>query len=475
MNESVVVIPPKKDSVPHAVPAERAVLGALLINNESFHHVEDGLHEEWFYDGRHRIIFSTMMTLYREGYVDPVTLSQRLQSHGRLAEAGGNDYLAEIADTGAAPVNVPAYVDLIRDTAFIRSLIVALQGGMSEVFAPGDKTPQKLLDDSEARLSEVGRSFMRGFGGFNSVDKLVNDYFEKISDVAQTGDYDSLRGVASGFPRLDDLTAGMHPGELTVLAGRPGAGKTAFALNVVRHIASNPNTGVICFSLEMSASQLAVRMLSHIGINPHSFRAGRKFSSDDLRRLAHAVAEMDNLNIWIDDSSMLDILDARTRARRVKREMEARGDRLGLVMVDYLQLMEAHGGDKNQNRAQEVSLISHGLKALAKELKVPVLALAQLNRSIETRRERRPQLSDLRESGAIEQDADLILFLHYDNEGAGEPEPQDATEVQLIIGKHRNGPTGSVKLRFERNFSKFTELADDADAAKYMPPGSYGG
>ncbi len=454
--------------IPHAVDAERAVLGALLLNNDLFEEMEEALKVNWLYDSRHRVIYQAMLELKSQGHVDPPLLARKLKETGEASKCGGNEYIAEIADIGAAPANVPTYVTLIREMAFRRQILSALNDSLSKVYHPGKDTPEVLLDNVESSISTVGDAFMRGYGGFCEASDLAGDYFKLMAEIAASGDYSALKGISTGYPTFDRLTAGLHKGELTILAGRPGAGKTAFALNLVRNVARhNAKTGIVCFSLEMSSNQLVQRMMAHTGVNVHRFRTGAKIDANELQLLAAAASELGEMNIFIDDSSMLSILDARVRARRVKREMKLQGVDLGLIMVDYLQLMNANIGERNETRAHEVAVISRGLKALSKELNVPVLACAQLNRGVESRTEKTPQLSDLRESGAIEQDADVILFLHYDKEKDKTHPEEDNSNVNLIIGKHRNGPTGSVLLRFDKQYSKFTEVVSGAEAAYY--------
>ena len=452
---------------PHTVDAERAVLGALMINNELFTDITTILKTDYLYDNRHQVIYDSMATLYSEKYVDPLILTDRLRSNGKLREAGSEEYIAELADIGAAPTNVRAYAELIRDKAFLRQLISAHHDSSNESFHPGDKTPSQLLDTAEARLSHISDMFRTGENRIGKVRDISRAYSKKIFDNHK--DMTVLRGIhpGSGFERLYKQTQGLHNGDLIILAGRPGAGKTAFGLNLVRNISKQENIGVLCFSLEMSAEQLVMRMLSHHGLDMHKMRSSDTISSHTMAQLAAASSKLEEQQIYIDDSGTLNILEARTRARRVKREMEKEGYQLGLIMVDYLQLMDApSGNNRYDSRALEVSFISRGLKALAKELNTPIVALSQLNRGSEKRADTRPVMSDLRESGAIEQDADLILFLHSKNEG--DPEMQDSvTDVQLIIGKQRNGPTGTIKLKFDKPLSTFREAEPDAGTDNY--------
>ena len=439
---------------PHAVDAECAVLGALLMNNDLFSELSTVLKEEHFYDKRHRLIYHYLYELCDKSHADPLLLVRRLRDSSKLADAGGEAYIADIADIGAAPVNTRAYADLIVDKAFIRSMISAHSDSLSQAFHPDGKTPAKLLDAAEGRLSQVSDLFRRHEGGMSPISEIARVYEQKIFDNRK--DMSALRGIHPGFEKLFRKTHGLHGGDLIILAGRPGAGKTAFGLNLLRNVAKQENTAVLCFSLEMSAEQLVVRMLAHHGLDMHKMRSADSISSSTLSQLAAATSDLEKLYIHIDDSATLNILEARTRARRVKREMEKQGIRLGLIMVDYLQLMDAPaGGNRYDTRALEVSVISRGLKALAKELNTPIIALSQLNRGAEKRADTRPVMSDLRESGAIEQDADLILFLHSKNDSA--PNQNSRINVKLIIGKQRSGPIGDIDFEFDKPLSSFKE------------------
>ena len=448
---------------PHAVDAERNVLGALLINNDLYMQCEGMLSPEFFYDQKHVLLYRVMSEMYGKGYVDPVLLAQRLADSGQLADVGGKDYIADIAAIPVAAINFAAYVGLIRDKALLRMMIRALSDSANEAFSPASKTPQKLLDEAEARLSAVGETFQREYGGGEQVADIARVYFDKISEIVASKNYDALRGVPSGYSKLDSMTNGLHGGDLVIVAGRPGSGKTAFALNIMRHVSAT-NNGVACFSLEMSAEQLTIRMLAHAGIELQKMRSGRNLGAMELSKMAHSVAELEKREICIESSGTMNILEVRTHSRRIHREMERKGGRLGLIVVDYLQLMVSAPGEKSENRSLEIAHISRGLKALAKELNVPVIALSQLNRNLENRLQKRPMLADLRDSGAIEQDADLILFLNYDDNNT---EDSNRVRVELIVGKHRNGAVGTIPLHFDKPFSKFTDIADDGVVAVY--------
>lgn len=453
---------PLPQDPPHAIDAERAVLGALLMNNELFKDIEFSLKEDFFYNKRHQLIWRYGTELHEKGHADPFLLTQRLREHGKLADAGGEEYIAEIADVGAAPINLRAYAELIAGKAMQRELIGAHVDGVNESYRPEDKTPHELLDKAEARLSEISEKYRQNESRFSAANEVAQKYMEKV--LEHKDDMSKMRGTHPGFPTLYEKTLGLQGGDLIILAGRPGAGKTAFGLNLLRNVAAQKGLGALCFSLEMSAEQLVMRLLGHHGLNTHKMRRADKISPRTLRQLAEATSSLEELPIFIDDNSTLNILEARTRARRVKRDMAGSGIKLGLVMVDYLQLMQGSGTNTTENRALEVSAISRGLKALAKELNVPVLALSQLNRSVERRGDGRPMLSDLRDSGSIEQDADTILFLRHKNEG--DQDAGDHVDIHLVIGKQRNGPIGKINMEFNKPFSKFTEAAnadDDTD------------
>ena len=463
--------------LPHAVDAERAILGALLVNNEMFADVDGELKEVYFYDAKHRLVFAEMLALYNKGHVDPALLAHHLKNKERLQDAGGLEYIAELADIGGAPVNLKAYAELVRDTALARQMVAALNEGLASARHRGDKSAAQLLDETAARLSAVGDAFLRDHGGEQAVSRLAKNYFAKIAKIVESKDNSSLRGISTGLPWLDHITTGLRGGDLIILAGRPGSGKTAFGLNLVRHISAAANTGVLCYSMEMSAEQLVMRLLAHDGIDMRKLRSGTGINAEDMRVFAKSSSDLETREIVIEDSGMLNIVEARTRARRLKQNWERRGVRLGLIFVDYLQLMEPPpGGAPQAARAIEVSAISRGLKMLAKELDVPVLAASQLNRSIELRPQKEPMLSDLRESGAIEQDADLILFLHNkggENDG-GVGGVKNEMRVQLTVGKQRNGPVGFTELLFYRHFSLFrqpdTRYANAGDSPPPAPP-----
>lgn len=473
--------PPANEAAaaPHAVDAERAILGALMLNNEHYTDIAASLKSEHFYDKRHIVLFDILARLIDQKHADPVVVSHHLRDEGKLSAAGGEDYIAELASIGAAAVNIPAYVKLVCAAAHRRMMLDSLHKSIEEILHPGDNDSGKLQDRAEARLLEVGGSFEHNAKGPVPIQVPTQRYFTKMTDVINSGDFDKLRGVATGFSLLDHRTQGLHAGDLVVIAGRPGTGKTALALNLMREVtAPKHNAAALMFSLEMSEDALAMRMLSHYKLDMQKLRAGR-YEGDALNlvELSGAVSELQKRHIYLDDSGQLNIWEAKARARRLRRRLDMEGIALRMIIVDYLQIMspppDAKTGD---NRVEEVSAISRGLKALAKEMNAPVIALSQLNRSVEGRADKRPQMSDLRDSGAIEQDADLIMFLYpakISAEGEhDQADPPDGADIILEIAKQRNGPIGKVPVKFQKRFSLFSQAASGYDG-DYQSAGGY--
>lgn len=467
-------IVPRPDA-PHAVAAERALLGALLYNNDLWDELDGRISAEDFYDKRHRIIFAAVQKLVSASRADAVLLAQTLKSADQLRDAGGEEYVYEIENISAAVVNVSAYADEIKKTAVLRKMHAVFQSANARVLHPGGSTSQEILDETEALLGEIAaQSDPGGAGGFTSAAEKAGEFFDNLTDIINKKEFDRLLGLHTGYSRLDKMTTGLHGGELIVVAARPGGGKTAFALNIIRHVSAE-GAGIAVFSLEMSDKQLVMRLLSQEKIEMQKLRTakdwrGRPMDGADLRMFTSAVSHLQNRRIFIDDSGVLNILELKSRSRRLARQLQRQGAKLSLIVVDYLQLLTAPTLKERDNRAQEVAEISRGLKALAKELNVPVLALSQLNRNIAMKdgKGREPQLSDLRESGAIEQDADIVLFLHEEKneeQEYGAP-PEEGTPIRLILGKHRNGPVGRIDMQFHKQFSRFAEVARDADPGR---------
>jgi len=436
---------------PHSIEAEQAVLGGLMLDNQTWDHIADKVVESDFYRQDHRSIFRAIESLADKNQpFDVVTLSEWLEPRGELENAGGLSYLGVLAKDTPSVANIRAYADIVRERAILRGLIGVAGEIADTAFNPGGRESREILDDAERKVFEIAEQGMRGKQGFRPLKSLVKGAVEYIDTMNERGD--GLIGVSTGYEDLDQLTSGLQAGDLVIVAGRPSMGKTSFAMNIAEYAVIKQQQPVAIFSMEMPGEQLALRMLSSMGrINQQRLRTGR-LQDEDWPRLTSAVELLANAPMFIDDTPALTPTELRSRARRLAREHKG----LGLIVVDYLQLMQGSGGE---NRATEISEISRGLKALAKELKVPVMALSQLNRSLEQRPNKRPIMSDLRESGAIEQDADVIIFIYRDEVYNEESEHKGSAEI--IIGKQRNGPTGTVRLTFRGEFTRFENYSPD--------------
>ncbi len=434
---------------PHSIEAEQSVLGGLMIDNDAWLQVSERLTEGDFYRADHRLIFRAIESLAAETRpFDVVTLSEWLDRHGELDKAGGLAYLATIADNTPSSANIAAYADIVRNRSVLRQLIAAGTEICSACYHTEGRDTAELLDHAESLVFEIAEQLARGRRGMTGIKDLLASALDRIDALFQSDS--PITGLATGFADLDDMTSGLQPSDLVIVAGRPSMGKTAFAINIAEHAAIKDDKTVAVFSMEMPGEQLAMRMLSSLGrIDSHKVRTG-KLGDDDWPRLTSAVGLLSEAKLYIDDTPALTPSELRTRCRRIAREHG-----LDLVVVDYLQLMQVPG--TSENRATEISEISRSLKALAKELGVPVLALSQLNRSLEQRPNKRPVMSDLRESGAIEQDADLIVFIYRDE--VYDEDSQDKGIAEIIIGKQRNGPIGTVRLAFLGQYTRFENLA----------------
>jgi len=445
---------------PHDLEAEKAVLSALLLDNAAVHSAFIEVRPEDFYHPSHRALYAAMVALRDENEpVDLHTLSDYLTRQKLLDRVGGPVALAEIADYETTAAHVVHHARIVRDKAIKRRLIATATEIVEVGYDEGDRA-DRLLDHAESKIFEISRENARST--FRRLDSEIHSTFDYLDALRERGG--ELTGVPSGFRELDKLTGGLQKGELVILAARPSMGKTALALNLARHASAVDKT-VAFFSLEMSAQALVLRLLSSEGrVEASVFRSGN-FASHSYQQLRQAAGRLYQAKILIDDSGSLTILEMKAKCRRLKSE-----GGLDLVMVDYLQLMR--GEARLDSREQEIAEISRGLKALAKELEIPVVALAQLNRGPETREDKRPRLADLRESGAIEQDADVIAFLYRD-EVYNPNDPQVQGLAELIVQKQRNGPTGTVHLQFESRYTRFNDLArQEEDAA---PPFRGGG
>jgi len=458
--QPVSPFPSRKEAVaeslripPHSLEAEQAVLGGLIIANTTWDQIADRLSESDFYRQDHQLIFCAIRRLAEESSpFDPVTLSDWLRDHNQLEDAGGLAYLFALANDTPSAANVRAYADIIRERAIRRGLVRTAAEIADRAYDPNGLSSKELLDDAEKRIFAIAERGQRVREGFNNVKDMLARTVERIDLLFQSDN--SITGLATGWPDFDKMTAGLQPGELIVIAGRPSMGKTSLAMNIVEYAAIQTKCPVAVFSMEMPCESLLMRLMSSLGqIDQHRIRTGQ-LEEEDWPRLTSAVTLLSNARLFIDDSSNLSPNEVRARARRLHRQE----GQLGLIVVDYLQLMQVPGS--NENRTNEVSEISRALKALAKELSVPVVALSQLNRTLEQRGEKRPIMSDLRESGAIEQDADLICFIYRDE--VYNPESSEKGVAEIIIGKQRNGPIGTVRLTFRGQFTRFESYASES-------------
>jgi replicative DNA helicase len=441
---------------PHSVEAEQSLLGALLIDNQAFDRVADIVAADDFYRDDHRRIWRHIARLVEASRpADVVTVAESIEASEDKDKTGGTAYLAALAQNTPSALNVRRYAELVRERSVQRRLAQVATEIAETALAPTGKDVDQLLDEAESKIFQIAESGARKDQGLIGISPVLAKVFERIDHLHSQENPSDITGVPSGFVDLDRMTAGLQPGDLVIVAGRPSMGKTSFALNIAEHVALHPSVGlpVAIFSMEMSASQLAMRMLSSMAkVDQTRLRTGR-LSDDEWSRLTDEIARLNEARIHVDETAALNALELRARARRMKREY----GKLGLVVVDYLQLMSAsaHG----ENRATEISEISRSLKALAKELDVPVIALSQLSRAVEQRNDRRPLMSDLRESGAIEQDADVILFIYREEVYA--PDKEEAKgRAEAIIGKQRNGPIGTVHLTFLGRYTRFANSTE---------------
>lgn len=438
---------------PHSIEAEQAVLGGLMLAPDAFDKVADLLEEEDFYRRDHQLIYRAVRELAGKSRpFDAVTLGEWFESNGLVEQVAGGAYLIELASTTPSAANIAAYAEIVRDKAILRRLIEAGSRIVSEAFQPNGRDSDELLADAEQRIFRIAEDRARGQADFLAIGPAMAEAFDLLQTRYHAGG--GVTGLATGYHEFDDMTAGLQPTDLIILAARPAMGKTTFALNIAETAALGSRLPVAVFSMEMSSTQLALRLISSIGrVNATRLRTGQ-LEDEDWSRVSAAVRTLKQTSIFIDDTPGLSPEVVRAKSRRLKREHG-----LGLIVIDYLQLMAVPGN--TENRATEISEISRSLKALAKELKVPVIALSQLNRSLETRADKRPVMADLRESGAIEQDADMIVFIYRDDYYNREASP-DQGLAEIIIGKQRSGPTGTFKLRFFGEFTRFDNLAQDA-------------
>lgn len=437
---------------PHSIESEQSVLGGLMLDNNAWEKVADIITDSDFYRQDHRLIYHHICKLIEQNKpADVVTIAESLEISAELQTVGGLAYIGTIVQNTPSAANIKRYAEIVRERSIMRNLAQVGVQITDSAYNPAGRSAANLLDEAEAKVFEIAEEGARGKEGFMDIQPLLKQVVERIELLYSQDNPSNVTGIASGFHDLDQKTSGFQPGDLIIVAGRPSMGKTAFSLNIAEHVALELHKPVAVFSMEMGGAQLAMRMLGSVGkLDQHKVRTGR-LDDQDWPRLTHALGKLNEAPIFIDESAALNALELRARSRRLYRQ---HGE-LGLIVVDYLQLMSS--SSQGENRATEISEISRALKGLAKELKVPVIALSQLNRSLEQRPNKRPVMSDLRESGAIEQDADVILFIYRDE--VYNPDSPDKGIAEIIIGKQRNGPIGKVDLTFLGEYTRFESYA----------------
>jgi replicative DNA helicase len=436
---------------PHSIEAEQAVLGGLMIANKSWDNIADIVSAEDFYHNDHRLIFSFMAELAGQNEpLDVITLSETLNNHNELENIGGIAYLAELAQNTPSAANIRAYAGIVRERATTRKLIAAANDIADLGFNPEGRSCEELLDEAERQIMQISEDRPKS-GGPQAMNPILKGAVDKIDELFNSDD--AITGISTGYKDLDAMTSGLQRSDLIIVAARPSMGKTTFAMNLVEAAIFHSNKPALVFSMEMPAEALMLRMLSSVGrINQTKVRTG-KLEESDWPKLSSAVSQLKDKPLFIDDTPALTPTEVRSRARRVAREHNG----IGMIMIDYLQLMQVSG--KSEGRTAEISEISRSLKSIAKEFDCPVVALSQLNRSLEQRPNKRPVMSDLRESGAIEQDADIIAFIYRDE--VYNEDSQDKGIAEIIIAKQRNGPIGACRLAFIGQYTRFENLAHD--------------
>ena len=443
---------------PHSLEAEQSVLGGLMLDNSSWDTVSERLVADDFYRHEHRLTFNAMAELAESAHpLDVVTLSEALERRDQLESVGGLAYLAELARNTPSASNIRAYADIVRERATLRKLIQASRQIADSAYSPEGRLPDELVNEAERLVFQISESRPK-FGGPIGMSQLLTKAVDRIDELFNMKG--QMTGISTGFRDLDDMTSGLQPSDLVIIAGRPSMGKTTFAMNLVEHAVVSNDKPVVVFSMEMPAESLMLRMLSSLGrIDQTRVRTGQ-LEDEDWPRLTSAVNLLKDRQLFIDDTPALSPNELRSRVRRIAREH----GNIGLVMIDYLQLMQVPG--LSENRTAEISEISRSLKGIAKEFNCPVVSLSQLNRSLEQRPNKRPVMSDLRESGAIEQDADVIAFVYRD-EVYNTDNPDNKGLAELIIGKQRNGPIGTVHMAFIGKYTRFEDLAPDSYGQHY--------
>lgn len=455
-HQSEALIMGEYRSPPQAIEAEQSVLGGLMIDNLACDKLGGMLEEGDFYTFCHRLIFKHIGILMLESKpIDVLTVAGILESHGLLEKVGGLGYLGDLAQNVASTANIHVYASMVREKSILRKIIQISQVMADSAYNPAGKSAKEILDLAESSVFRIAESDALGKQGFVHIEPLLGKVIDRVSDLYSADNQTAITGVPTGFVDLDQKTSGLQPGDLIIVAARPSMGKTAFAVNIAENIALESKLAVAIFSMEMGGEQLAMRMIGSVGkINQQALRGG-KVRDEDWAKITVALGKLHDAPIYIDETPGLNVIEIRSRSRKLFRENGG----LGLIVIDYLQLMSTVGRKQNENRATEIAEITRALKGLAKELKVPVITLSQLNRSLEQRQDKTPLMSDLRESGAIEQDADLILFIH--REEYYSKDSHDKGKAMIIIGKHRNGPTGSIPMVFLNEHTRFESMARD--------------
>jgi replicative DNA helicase len=438
-------------TLPHNLDAERSVLGAILVHNDAFNLAVQVIDSGDFYRDAHRRIFERMVTLNERNHaIDFVTLKEELSRAGELDEVGGPAYVASLADGVPRATNVEYYARIVKEKATLRNLIFAANKILTNAYE-ADQESDLVLDEAESAIFAVAEDRLKA--GFIPMRDLVKESFPKIEQLFEQKRL--ITGVPTGFVDLDEMTRGFQPGDLVIVAARPSMGKTSLVLNIAQYVATQPGLSVGFFSLEMSKESLFLRLLtSEAQIDSHRLMSGA-IGQKDYSRISHALETLSAMKLYIDDTANIGVLEMRAKSRRLQAEHG-----LNLLVVDYIQLMSARG--RYENRTLELASISRSMKGLAKELKVPIVILSQLSRAPEARSDHRPQLSDLRESGALEQDADVVILIYRDDVYNRDPNSPDAGTAELILAKQRNGPTGTVRLAFLREQTRFASLAAGA-------------
>lgn len=436
---------------PHSLEAEQSVIGGLMLDNRVWDDIADIINEQDFYRHDHALIFRSIHDLVaNDRPYDVVTVSEWIGARNELDAIGGLAYLSILANDTPTAINVKAYANIVREYSILRSLIQIGNEISASAFNADGRTSRELLDEAERKVFLIAEQGAGNRPGFETINVLLTKAVQRVEEMYKSDE--ALTGISSGFSNFDEKTSGLQKGDLIIIAGRPSMGKTSFAMNLAENAALHTENSVAVFSMEMPGEQLALRMMSSLGrINSHNLRTG-KLEDHDWPRLISSVNMLSKSKLFIDDTASLTPTELRAKTRRLKREHG-----LDLVIIDYLQLMQI--GGSTENRATEISEISRSLKALAKELEVPVIALSQLNRSVEQRPEKRPIMSDLRESGGIEQDADVILFIYRDE--VYNPDSADKGTAEILIRKQRNGPIGKVRLAFLGQYTRFENLANE--------------